>query len=239
MRGSWLAAFTSGLAEMQDAFAVPLAGGDTVATPGPLSLSITAFGLAPEAGAMRRSGARPGDDIWVSGTIGDGALGLRVLTGALTLDDSGAGIGAGRPVSAAAATAGVGAGARRSGACLRRRLGRTDCRPRPHLRCLVGDGSGRSRAGCHCRRRRGRRSGAIPSCWVTVFAGGDDYELGFHRCRCRFGGDRAGGRRCRYACRNHRPNRRNARGGRGITGDGARTSDGRPVNAGGAGWRHF
>lgn len=86
-RGSWLASFTTGLAEMQEAFAMPLAGGDTVATPGPLSISITAFGLAPKKGAMVRSGARPGDEVWLSGTIGDGALGLRVLTGSLALDD--------------------------------------------------------------------------------------------------------------------------------------------------------
>jgi thiamine-monophosphate kinase len=86
-RGSWLASFTAGLAETQDAFEMPLAGGDTVATPGPLSISITAFGLAPKEGAMLRSGARPGDEIWISGTIGDGALGLRVLSGALALGD--------------------------------------------------------------------------------------------------------------------------------------------------------
>lgn len=86
-RGSWLGSFTTGLAEMQDAFAMPLAGGDTVSTPGPLSISITAFGLAPNEGAILRSGARPDDEVWLSGSIGDGALGLRVLTGSLALDD--------------------------------------------------------------------------------------------------------------------------------------------------------
>ncbi|MFO1119582.1 MAG: thiamine-phosphate kinase [Rhodospirillales bacterium] len=84
----WLAGFTRGLAEMQRTFAIPLAGGDTVATPGPLALSITAFGTAPPAGPMRRSGARPGDVVWVSGTIGDGALGLQVLDGRLQLDEA-------------------------------------------------------------------------------------------------------------------------------------------------------
>ncbi|MFO1113632.1 MAG: thiamine-phosphate kinase [Rhodospirillales bacterium] len=87
-RQDWLAGFTRGLAEMQRTFAIPLAGGDTVATPGPLTLSITAFGTAPPAGPMRRSGARPGDVVWVSGTIGDGALGLQVLDGRLQLDEA-------------------------------------------------------------------------------------------------------------------------------------------------------
>jgi thiamine-monophosphate kinase len=80
---SWLADFCQGLAEDQAEFAIGLLGGDTVSTPGPLTLSLTAVGLVPEGQALRRRGALPGDDLWVSGTLGDGALGLLVLQGKL------------------------------------------------------------------------------------------------------------------------------------------------------------
>lgn len=83
---AWIAAFSAGLAEDQKAFGVCLLGGDTVSTDGPLTLSLTAFGAVPAGQALRRSGARPGDDLYVSGTIGDGALGLKVAQGALSLD---------------------------------------------------------------------------------------------------------------------------------------------------------
>lgn len=73
---AWLAAFTHGLRQAQDAFGCHLAGGDTDRTPGPLSVSITAFGTVGAGGMVRRGTARPGDDIYVSGTIGDAALGL-------------------------------------------------------------------------------------------------------------------------------------------------------------------
>ncbi len=75
----WVARFCAGLAADQGEFAVHLCGGDTVSTPGPLTISITAFGLVPVGEAMGRGGARAGDDVWVSGTIGDAALGLRCL----------------------------------------------------------------------------------------------------------------------------------------------------------------
>jgi thiamine-monophosphate kinase len=79
----WLAAFCAGLADDNAAFGVSLLGGDTVSTPGPLTLSLTAIGEVPQGTALLRGGARSGDDIWVSGTLGDAALGLAVLQGAL------------------------------------------------------------------------------------------------------------------------------------------------------------
>ncbi|SDC28678.1 thiamine-phosphate kinase [Belnapia rosea] len=85
----WLAGFVAGLAEDQRQFGLSVLGGDTVSTPGPISLSLTILGTVAPGAALRRAGARPGDEIWVSGTIGDGALGLRVLQGHLPADAEG------------------------------------------------------------------------------------------------------------------------------------------------------
>lgn len=73
---AWLRQFADGLGQAQAAFGCQLIGGDTDCTPGPLSVSITAFGSVPSGGMLRRSTARPGDLVYVSGTIGDAALGL-------------------------------------------------------------------------------------------------------------------------------------------------------------------
>ncbi|HJO88452.1 MAG: thiamine-phosphate kinase [Alphaproteobacteria bacterium] len=79
----WLEAFALGLREDQETFGVTLLGGDMVAIPGPLMLTLTLLGESGEEGVMTRSGARPGDNVFVSGTIGDAALGLNVLKGGL------------------------------------------------------------------------------------------------------------------------------------------------------------
>lgn len=75
----WLGAFCAGLEADNAAFGVSLLGGDTVSTPGPLTLSLTAIGEVPKGEALLRRGAGSGDDLWVSGTLGDAALGLAVL----------------------------------------------------------------------------------------------------------------------------------------------------------------
>lgn len=80
---SWIDAFVEGLGRDVDAFGVPVLGGDTVATPGPATFALTALGTVPTGSAMMRSGARPGHLIAVSGTLGDGAFGLRAARGAL------------------------------------------------------------------------------------------------------------------------------------------------------------
>jgi thiamine-monophosphate kinase len=78
---AWLASFARGLAEDIDLFGCPLLGGDTVSTPGPLMISITAFGRVPGGKMVRRNGAKPGDRVVVTGTIGDAVLGLDSLKG--------------------------------------------------------------------------------------------------------------------------------------------------------------
>ena len=78
----WVAAFARGLAEDQRRFQVSLLGGDSVATPGPAALSLTAIGEVTAGMEIRRSGALVDDLVWVSGTIGDAHLGLAVLRGA-------------------------------------------------------------------------------------------------------------------------------------------------------------
>lgn len=74
-------AFARGLATDGTDFGLSLLGGDTVSTPGPLTVSATLLGWVPAGRAILRSGARPGDRLWVSGTIGDGWLGLRAARG--------------------------------------------------------------------------------------------------------------------------------------------------------------
>ena len=77
----WVRAFAKGLAEDQDEFGIKVIGGDTISTDGPLVLSLTAIGEVPLGGMLRRAGAHAGDDLYVTGTIGDAAFGLEVAKG--------------------------------------------------------------------------------------------------------------------------------------------------------------
>jgi thiamine-monophosphate kinase len=74
----WLKGFSRGLAADGKTYGCPLLGGDTDRTTGPVTLSIAAFGTLPKGTMVRRSGARPGDHVVVTGTIGDAALGLKL-----------------------------------------------------------------------------------------------------------------------------------------------------------------
>ncbi|MDR3100497.1 MAG: thiamine-phosphate kinase [Paraburkholderia sp.] len=78
-REDWLEAFSNGLFELADRHGCELIGGDTTA--GPLNLCITVFGSVRQDDALRRDAARPGDDVWVSGTPGDARAGLGILRG--------------------------------------------------------------------------------------------------------------------------------------------------------------
>ena len=80
---SWLAGFSRGMFALADEHACELVGGDT--TRGPLNICITVFGEVPAGKALLRSGAKAGDDIWVSGTLGDARLALEAFRGTLAL----------------------------------------------------------------------------------------------------------------------------------------------------------
>jgi thiamine-monophosphate kinase len=76
---SWLAEFAGGLRQDQERFAISLLGGDMSSTPGSLSVSVTALGHVPAGRLVRRNGARAGDGVFVTGTIGDSGGGLDLL----------------------------------------------------------------------------------------------------------------------------------------------------------------
>jgi thiamine-monophosphate kinase len=88
-RRDWMTAFCAGLREAQAAFGCTLIGGDTDRTTGPLSIGITAVGRIPAGKLVRRNGAKIGDHVFVTGTIGDAALGLKLRydVDALNLDE--------------------------------------------------------------------------------------------------------------------------------------------------------
>lgn len=75
----WIARFARALGQDQETYGIHLAGGDTVLTPGPLTLTVAAHGTVAKGRELRRSGARPGDRVYVSGTLGDAAFGLKCL----------------------------------------------------------------------------------------------------------------------------------------------------------------
>jgi thiamine-monophosphate kinase len=83
---AWLARFSAGFFALADEYNVELIGGDT--THGPLNLSVTIMGEVPQGKALRRDGAQPGDEIWVSGKLGDAALALAHMQGKLVLDNA-------------------------------------------------------------------------------------------------------------------------------------------------------
>ncbi|MBK6602431.1 MAG: thiamine-phosphate kinase [Betaproteobacteria bacterium] len=173
----WLAAFANGFLALAERHAVDLVGGDT--TRGPLNLCVTAIGEVPAGQALRRDGARPGDDVYVSGTLGDAALALAAIGGAVALSDDAlaacrrrlelpeprVALGLALRGLATAAidvsdglTGDLGHIAERSGVGARIDLARLPAAP--WLAAMLGDG---------------RRALAL-SC---LLAGGDDYELCF------------------------------------------------------------
>lgn len=83
---AWLEKFSAGFFELAHQYQVELVGGDT--TRGPLNLCVTIIGEVPASQALRRTGARIGDEIWVSGSLGDAALALAHLQGSIVLEEA-------------------------------------------------------------------------------------------------------------------------------------------------------
>jgi thiamine-monophosphate kinase len=179
----WIGRFSRGLAREQRRFGIHLVGGDTVATPGPLTLNICAIGTVSTGAELRRSAAIAGDTVYLSGTVGDAALGLRALRGDL-----------------------AGLGARQRAALVRRyrqpdprielgrALGRLKRTKRVHAAIDVSDGlvadmthiCEASGVGATIEARRlplsvaARRAlGQDAMLLKTILSGGDDYELAF------------------------------------------------------------
>ena len=178
---AWLEKFSSGLRADAEAFACPLFGGDTVRTPGPVSVSISAFGSVPHGTMVKRSGAKPGDRIIVTGTIGDAALGLASSQEADAAQELEArrrhARSSARPLSHAAAALGAGrcvAGSRLGGdGCVGRpcRRSRRNCAASPACRPRS------TRRPSRCRRRRNTRWRRTRELIETILTGGDDYEI--------------------------------------------------------------
>jgi thiamine-monophosphate kinase len=174
---AWLAGFAEGLFALADAHDCELVGGDT--TRGPLTINIAVFGEVPAGQALLRSGARPGDDLWVSGTLGDARLALEAFRGTLSLPEhvfAGARERMDRPhprVALGLALRGIATSAIDVSDGLLGDLGhvlqRSSVGATVHLGCAP-QLLGAARAGLHLDAARVEE---------LVFAGGDDYELAF------------------------------------------------------------
>lgn len=87
---AWIERFAQGLATDQAQYGIALVGGETSRTPGPLTITVTAIGWVREGRLLRRSGAKPGHDVWMTGTVGDAEAGLCLLKGEAVLEDAAA-----------------------------------------------------------------------------------------------------------------------------------------------------
>ncbi len=172
----WLQGFSQGLFALADAHGCELVGGDT--TQGPLNISITVIGDVPHGKALLRSGARAGDDIYVSGTVGDARLALEAFRGKLSLPEAVFSRCRNRMeqptprVLLGMALRGVASAAADISDGLLGDLG--------HILHQSGVGARLDMAACE-RLLACRQDMAIPETWLRtcVLSGGDDYELVF------------------------------------------------------------
>jgi thiamine-monophosphate kinase len=166
----WVAGFARGLAADQRRYGIVMSGGDTTGSPGPTTITITAFGKVARGKGLGRDGARAGDELWVSGTIGDAALGLLVarrrLTGAglekrYRLPQPRTGLGS-RLIDVANAAADVSDGLLADAG---------------HIADASGLAVYMERESIPLSAAARRAVGSDPSLWANVLGGGDDYEL--------------------------------------------------------------
>lgn len=221
----WFAGFAAGLAADQAEFGLVLLGGDTTSTPGPVSLSLTILGTVAPGAALRRNGARDGDEVWVSGTIGDGALGLLAATGRLADPD---GFLAGRyrlprpRVALGRCLGGVASAAMDVSDGLVQDLG--------HL-CRGGGLGAVMEAGAVPLSAAARAAvEADPALLARCLTGGDDYELLLAVPPERAGALRAAAASCGVAV---------TRIGRFVAGATEVSVRGAPIDLGSGGWSHF
>lgn len=173
---AWLSAFSQGLLALADAHGCELVGGDT--TRGPLNITVTVIGDVPQGQALLRSGARPGDDIYVSGSLGQARLALEAFRGTLSLPEAvlqQCRLRMEQPtprLSLGMALRGVASAAADISDGLLGDLG--------HI--LQQSGVGATLALPACEQLLGcGQAAALPIAWVhtCVLSGGDDYELVF------------------------------------------------------------
>ena len=174
---AWLERYAAGLAEDVAAFNIPLAGGDTTAGPGPLTITITALGEVPKGSAILRAGAKAGDVIHVSGAIGDSALGLSCLEGELDLPSEDAAALADRyhlprpRLALGQALRGLASSALDISDGLVADLG--------HMASASGVDIVLDRDAVPLSAAARRAVQAHPDLWKKILAGGDDYEIAF------------------------------------------------------------
>lgn len=167
---TWLTDFSAGLFALAQRYEVDLVGGDT--TRGPLAISVTALGEVPAEHALTRGGARPGDDIWVSGELGQAAAALAVLQGRARL----------APQAAAKARAWLDTPEPRIALGERLRgIASAAIDVSDGFAADLGHVLERSGVGAlvHCARLPGVRTGDAALDLQCALAGGDDYELVF------------------------------------------------------------
>lgn len=227
---AWIDAFAAGLRDDLAFYDIALLGGDTVSTPGPASFSITVLGHAPADGVLSRAGGRPGETLWVSGTVGDSALGLDWLNGDMTAPaaDDGAWLAAryrvpDPPVALGEALRGLATAGLDVSDGLVADLG--------HLCRASGCGARLEGAAVPLSAAARRCLGADPSRLIRILTGGDDYQLLFAAPESRATAVRAAAERAGVSV---------TPVGRLEAGSGVRVtdSDGRALDLADGGWRH-